>query len=1432
MVMVRSDTSGGSGDSAGDSSAVWGSGAVIERGTVCVWVRGAMVSAATLCEWIDRLTPVRLRRAVVRVRRVVQRDGVRRFDVIVDRRVLDELCDVWREQARQVSWRVKPHVPFWVRNANLAVSAQRQAARVQHEERRLAAVESWVRRRFLAFATWNVNQLARKKADIEARLLAVPGGIQVVALQETMRTSGDWNLRIAGYQCVERRARDSPGARGVALCVRSGLQMAEVGPMSDFCVFARVTGFGSDVNGRQCSVIFGSVYVPPKGEGRRAALAEVHRVLATVRGKFADEVVIAMGDFNMTQQQCGVWAARVRAGSSTGMAVVRGSGNMRSRFHKRLAPVPLPAGVAGPVRMVPKLVLGRDIDNILVSAQHGDKVTAVQVDRSFVASDHWAVRGKLSISELNAVSGEQAASGDRQSAAVAADAVVDQWRFARTRPLEAVAASVGAAAAGDGQPSIRDAVREDGRWSGANPFAPLEVFGMDDVVPRAVEQQVVNDVAAHFAAVSREVAREVGWVTKKRGSGKEVLWQAKGEMRCALARRAAAFKAWRRACKAVGIVAVMGNGSDDGSVGSGDGSSTGGRVQMEAVADAWQAYQVALKAARAVRRRLSRQAWLHFVDTRVVKLAAQPGRQWAAIKSLMGRGRRSTGGAVMAMWDVDDSSAVNVAVEDVCAGWQRYFERCCRGGDDPKYKSAEYWRQFAQRPVPGQRSDGIPEVNERLKWSEVCVQLRQMAAAKAPGPDGIPVWWLQLVVDQRRDGKDPEVPQSSMGRCLFGLLQFMWTHSVIPEEYELAEVVPIFKKGDVMDRSNYRPISLMHVALKVLCGVVKSRFEAVVEGVLPRAQGGFRKREECVAQVVSLYDAVARRKAKGMTTVLAFWDMKRAYDSVPHLGLMMKLRRFGFSGRFMAFIEALYAHPKLRVRVAEGVWTDTIDLLAGVRQGDIPSPGFFNFFIMDLSAALASVPNPCVVPGTEDPLVELLFADDLATAADGPAVLGAQIEVIERWCEENDMWMNVPKCAVMVVAPSAAKSAEMKAALASADLKVHGCPVSVVDSVVYLGLLLHESWDVSVTAKDRAKKGQALVSSINAFLTCTTIPLSTRSLVIRTVVIPTMLYGCELWGSTITAAPVQKVVNSAMRATLHCSSGGVSVAALSLEMGIAPVFASVLARKLRLRAKAPQLRTWISTLTQHEWGRCWSRKCLTAARRHGVMPALESALAQPQVDCSKAVYKKVIALMTERCYSDDSKWMAARSAKAFRDANMKGTSLASPDFPWVCELGAQLTQLARSRCGWLVTTCLAWAPGHDRAVEGGLNSCPFCRGCPGAVTEWETVTHVWVRCVRWSALRDKYGLTALISWCREFGPDDVSDDGIAVLLQGGSVQDTALKRWVVGKDSHDSSVIVSVQGYCSDGEGIDIRHSSVQAALFLSEVQRERMIIIKAWSKP
>ena len=63
---------------------------------------------------------------------------------------------------------------------------------------------------------------------------------------------------------------------------------------------------------------------------------------------------------------------------------------------------------------------------------------------------------------------------------------------------------------------------------------------------------------------------------------------------------------------------------------------------------------------------------------------------------------------------------------------------------------------------------------------------------------------------------------------------------ILPDELELAQVVTLYKKGNVEDPSNYRPISLLQALYKIYAAIIQKRMAAVIEEQIWKTQYGFR----------------------------------------------------------------------------------------------------------------------------------------------------------------------------------------------------------------------------------------------------------------------------------------------------------------------------------------------------------------------------------------------------------------------------------------------------------------------------------------------------------------------------------------------------------------------------------------------------------------
>ncbi len=130
-----------------------------------------------------------------------------------------------------------------------------------------------------------------------------------------------------------------------------------------------------------------------------------------------------------------------------------------------------------------------------------------------------------------------------------------------------------------------------------------------------------------------------------------------------------------------------------------------------------------------------------------------------------------------------------------------------------------------------------------------------------------------------------------------------------PEQFTTNLIVPLPKKGDLTLMNNYRGISLMSVAAKVLNKVLLYRIRDQIDAILRRNQAGFRKGRGCTEQVHVLRRIIEGAIDKNIDLYIVFVDFKKAFDSLERSTMFSILRRIGtLTACFKIW------HPKKRCR--------------------------------------------------------------------------------------------------------------------------------------------------------------------------------------------------------------------------------------------------------------------------------------------------------------------------------------------------------------------------------------------------------------------------------------------------------------------------------------------------------------------------------------
>ena len=704
--------------------------------------------------------------------------------------------------------------------------------------------------------------------------------------------------------------------------------------------------------------------------------------------------------------------------------------------------------------------------------------------------------------------------------------------------------------------------------------------------------------------------------------------------------------------------------------------------------------------------------------------------------------------------------------------WAQHFEALAKD-ETGNSRTDEYWISI----LPAVDTEPTRELcDDPLTWTEARAAINAIPNGKAAGIDKIPGELLKLTQEE-------EAPSSQLGKALWALLEKIWTEAKVPESYRSAIVVPIPKKGDMTDPDNYRGISLIAVCLKVISKIVATRLHLIAErdNLVVKEQAGFRTREECVAQVTTLVEVVKRRSNKGMMTHAIFIDFAKAYDKVPHSGMLRKLESIGIRGHLYKVIRALYEDPRMCVRIGNDL-SEQVAYRCGVRQGCPASPILFDLYINDIFKGIEGI----TVPGILEKLPGLLFADDAVVFAETPQGLADATRKLYEWAIKWEMKINVGKCGIISFPD---KSGIVQQHTIEGDPIMIGTEVVPrVDMYTYLGVQIDMNLSREAMISNNVAKGRKTLNSLTKFLCRKEYPSHLKVLLVKAKLIPVLTYGGEIWGmNTQIASKAQKVCDDALRMIVR---GGRSTGLKRLrdELGIATIASVAATRRLRALTKFETLRTWIAILlasTAKSKFDTW----ITGGRRWMRTYVGISVGEEERVDSKR----RLLNIFDVRERRKDRTRATAR-------AEDLGLTQSSPWlemeklYPELCEM---LTEVGRMRIGIFPTGKRLV---YQRMLDSDFaNSCPICnRPTP------ESLEHMFFECPSWNISRVSMLVPCFPDWEGMIQSPAAMTLAVGVLLGGergnGSTIATAdgsqgplpvIAMPVVNKDSREMVVVAA-----------------------------------------
>ena len=158
--------------------------------------------------------------------------------------------------------------------------------------------------------------------------------------------------------------------------------------------------------------------------------------------------------------------------------------------------------------------------------------------------------------------------------------------------------------------------------------------------------------------------------------------------------------------------------------------------------------------------------------------------------------------------------------------------------------------------------------------------------------------------------------------------------------------IPIPKKGNATECSDYRTIALISHASKVMLKILQARLQQYVSHELPDVQASFRKGRGTRDQIANTHCIIEKPREfqkKKKNSYFCFIDYAKTFDCVDHKKLWKILKEMGIPDHLIHLLRNLCTDQEATVRTGQGP-RDWLQIGKGVRQGCILSPCLFNLY--------------------------------------------------------------------------------------------------------------------------------------------------------------------------------------------------------------------------------------------------------------------------------------------------------------------------------------------------------------------------------------------------------------------------------------------------------------------------------------------------------
>ncbi|CAH8868789.1 unnamed protein product [Trichobilharzia szidati] len=311
----------------------------------------------------------------------------------------------------------------------------------------------------------------------------------------------------------------------------------------------------------------------------------------------------------------------------------------------------------------------------------------------------------------------------------------------------------------------------------------------------------------------------------------------------------------------------------------------------------------------------------------------------------------------------------------------------------------------------------------------------------------------------------PSIIYKNGGSDMIVLLLRIFTLSLVtgtyPETWKNTYILPKHKGGAKTSACNYRPINITPVISRIMEKVIKDQMSDyfLKHKLINQSQHGFLEKRSCVTCHIDFFNEVTYRRDRRELVIILYFDIRKAFDRVPHSLLVSRLCSLGIRNPLHNWIKSFLSDRNQTTKIGS-MTSRPRPISSGVIQGSVLGPLLFIIYINSICECF-SIGKP------------ILYADDLkvkytCTNTDIGTTMNSiheELTKMDIWCDTWRLEFNVEKCGWLYIG---CPNLEL-------DLAIQGHKIPRLKSVLDLGLTYSHNLSFSEHISKQVSKSRRLI---------------------------------------------------------------------------------------------------------------------------------------------------------------------------------------------------------------------------------------------------------------------------------------------------------------------------------------------------------------------